>query len=170
MDYKSVRQQTRDAVLARPFTRVTGKPTYEQKEKFIDKAEELAMAFTVSYPWSRQHGLLAGVMGTHKYLAETGKNYVPPARPPMYDPRITGRNLNQAAILVVQATNDTAKVDYAVLEGSRERFGENFRKAFDKKYYEQLWEKTFRYKRVLPITYITHLETRYVVMDTLVIK
>ena len=43
MDYKSVRQQTRDAVLARPFTGVTCKPIYEQKEKFIDEAEELAM-------------------------------------------------------------------------------------------------------------------------------
>ena len=38
------------------------------------------------------------------------------------------------------------------------------------KYYEQLLEKTFNYKRVLPITYITHLETKHVVMDTLVIK
>ena len=55
MDYESVRQQTRDAVLARPLTRVTGRPTNEQKEKFIEEAEELAMAFTVSYPWAGQH-------------------------------------------------------------------------------------------------------------------
>ena len=39
-----------------------------------------------------------------------------------------------------------------------------------RKYYEQLWEKTFKYKRVLPITYITHFETNHVVMGTLVIK
>ena len=39
MNYESVRQQTKNAVMARPFTRVTGKPTYEQKEKFIDKTE-----------------------------------------------------------------------------------------------------------------------------------
>ena len=89
MDYESVRQQTRDAVLARPFTRVPGKPTYEQKEKFIEEAEELAMNFAVSYPWAGQHGLLAKVMGAHKYLAKTGKHYVPPACPPVYDPRIT---------------------------------------------------------------------------------
>ena len=72
MDYESVRQQTRDAVLARPFTRVTGKPTFEQKEKFIEEAEDLAMNFAVSYPWSGQHGLLAEIMGAHKYLTETG--------------------------------------------------------------------------------------------------
>ena len=51
--------------------------------------------------------------------------------------------------------NDTAKVDYAVLEGFHEGFRENFRKAFDTKY---------------SIAYITHLETKHVVMDTLVIK
>ena len=66
--------------------------------------------------------------------------------------------------------NDTANVDYTVLEGFREGFGKNFRKTFSKKYYKQLREKTFKYKRVLPITFITHLETRHVVMDTLVIE
>ena len=136
MDYESVRQQTRDAVLARPFTRVTGKPTFEQKEKFIEEAEGLAMNFAVSYPWSGQHGLLAEIMGAHKYLAETGKHYVPPARPPVYDPAIIREGLTQAQIRVAQAMNDAAKVDYAMLEGFRKGFGENF----SKKYYEQLWE------------------------------
>ena len=42
-----------------------GKPTYEQKEKFIEEAEELAMAFTVSYPWAGKHHLLAEVIGAH---------------------------------------------------------------------------------------------------------
>ena len=72
-------------------------------------------------------------MGAHKYLAETGKNYVPPARPPVYDPRIVAGGMTQAAIRVAQAMNDAATVDYAVLEGFHEGFGENFRKAFDKK-------------------------------------
>ena len=120
MYYESVRQQTKAAVEARPFTRVTGKPTYEQKEKFIDEAEELAMGFTVSYTWSGAHGLFAEVMGARKYLAETGKHYVPPARPPVYDPTITTAGMTQAAIRVKQAMNDTAKVDCSVLEGFRE--------------------------------------------------
>ena len=94
------------------------------------------MAFTVSYPWAgqKQNGLLAEVMGAHKYLAEAGKNYVTPAHPPVYDPGIIGGGLSQATIRVAQAMNDTAKVDYAVLEGFREGFGKNFRKAFDRKY------------------------------------
>ena len=140
MDYESVREQTRDAVQARPFTRVTGKPTFKQKKKFLEEAEELAMNFDVTYPWSGAHGLLAEVMGAHRYLAETGKHYVPPARPPVYDPAIIAGGMTQAQIRVAQVMNDTAKVDYAVLEGFRQGFGENFRNAFDKKYYEQLWE------------------------------
>ena len=150
---------------------MTGKPTYEQNEKFIEEAEELAMAFTVPYPWAGQHGLRVKVMGAHKYHAKTGKNYVPPVRPLVYDPRIIiGGGVNQAQIRVTQAMNDTAKVDCAVIESFSEGFDENFRKAIDLKYYEQLWEETFKYKRVLPITYTTHLETRHAIMDILVIK
>ena len=66
--------------------------------------------------------------------------------------------------------NDTAKVDFAVVEGFRSGLGVNFRRAFDLTYYEQLWEETFKYKRVLPVTYIVHLETRHVILDTEVIK
>ena len=155
--------------MARPFTRM-GKPTYEQKEKFTEEADELAMSFTISYPWAGQHGLLAKVMGAHKYHTKTDKNHVPPVRPPAYDPRIIGGGLSQAASRVAQAMNDTANVDYAVIEGFREGFGEKSRKAFDLKYYKQLWEEMFKYKRVLPITCITHLKTRHVIMDTRIIK
>ena len=98
MDYESVRQQTKSAVQARPFTRVTGKPTYEQKEKTIDEAEELVTGFTVLYPWSGAHGLLSEVMGAHKYLAESCKHYVPPARPPVYNPAIMTTTMTQAVI------------------------------------------------------------------------
>ena len=133
MDYENVRQQTKNAVQARPFTRLTGKPTYEQKERFIDEAEELAMGFTVSYPWSGAHSLLTEVMGARKYLAETGKHYVPPVRPPVFNSAITTTpHMTQAAVRVAVAMNDTA--NYAVLEGFREGFSsENYRKAFDKK-------------------------------------
>ena len=94
MDYESVRQQTKNAVLARPFTRVAGKPTFEQKESFIEEAEDLAMSFSVSYTWAGEHGLLAEIQGWHKYSAKMGKHYVAPVRPPVYDPRIIGGGLN----------------------------------------------------------------------------
>ena len=91
-------------------------------------------------------------------------------RPPIADPRILLGGLSQAAIRVAQAVNDTAKIDFAVVEGFRSGFGVIFRQAFDLTYYEQLWEETFIYKRVLPITYITHLETKHVILDTVVVK
>ena len=169
MDYESIRQQTHAAVVANPFTRVPGQPTFEQKEAFISECEEVALQFTVSYPWAGEHGLLAEVAGATKYLATTGKAYVAPVRPLICDPRILGGTLNQATIRVATAVNDTAKVDFAVLEGYRSGFSENFRWAFDAKYYEQLWEETFKYKRIPPITFITHLETRHVTLDTMVI-
>ena len=124
----------------------------------------------MSYIWAGEHGLLAEIMGAAKYLAKTGEVYVAPVRPPIADPRILGGGLSQAAIRVAAAVNDTAKIDFAVVEGFRSGFGVIFRQAFDLTYYEQLWEETFIYKRVLPITYITHLETRHVILDTVVVK
>ena len=50
--------------------------------------------------------MLAKVMGAHKYHAKTGKNYVSPVSPPVYDLRIIGGDLNQAQIRVAQAMND----------------------------------------------------------------
>ena len=50
MDHKSVRQQTKYTVLVRPLKRVTGKPTFDQKQTFIEEAEDLTMSFLVFYP------------------------------------------------------------------------------------------------------------------------
>ena len=93
-----------------------------------------------------------------------------PVLPPIADPRILLGGLSQAAIRVAEAVNNTAKIDFAVVQGFRSGFGVIFRQAFDVTCYEQLWEETFIYKRVLPITYIAHLETRHVILDTVVVK
>lgn len=50
------------------------------------------------------------------------------------------------------------------------RFGHNFRNAFNSKYYEQLKEETFKFKRVTPREYINHLEKEWVKLDILVVK
>ena len=81
-DCETTRKSTHDAVISKQFTRIPGLPTWEQKESFILEASELAMSFTVTYPWAGDHGLLAEILGQAKYLAKTGKNYVPPVRPP----------------------------------------------------------------------------------------
>ena len=170
MDYETIRTSTHAKVVATGFTKINGQPTFEQKENFLAEAEALAINFVVSYIWAGEHGLLAEIFGAAKYLAKTGEVYVAPVRPPIADPRILGGGLSQAAIRVAAAVNDTAKIDFAVVEGFRSGFGVIFRQAFDLEYYEQLWEETFIYKRVLPTTYITHLETRHVILDTVVVK
>ena len=80
------------------------------------------------------------------------------------------RNLSPHNARIAEAENNQARVDYAVLEGFWSGSGENFRKAFDKKYYEQLCEDTFKYRRRLPIDYIQHLQNLWAKVDTLVIK
>ena len=91
-------------------------------------------------------------------------------RPPICDPRILRGGVNQTAVRVATAINDTAKVNYVVVKGYQSGFSENFRRGFDLKYYEQLWEETFKYKSVLPITYIIHLETKHSTLDIVVIR
>ena len=154
-------------MVSRPFTRVPGLPTWEQGQKFLEECEELAMAMDVTYSWAGDHGLLAEIYGYQKYFQVTGKRYVPPARPPVVHPDILANNLNQNNARRAEAENNQARVNYAVLDRFWSGFGENFRKAFDKKYYEQLCEDTFRYKRILPLDYINHLQTRWIKLTLL---
>ena len=170
VDYETIRKETHDYVVSRPFTSVPGLPTWEQGQKFLKECKELAMAMDVTYDWAGDHGLLAEIYGCQKYFQLTGKRCVPPARPPVVHPDILANNLNQNNARIAEAENAQARVNYAVLDGFRSGFGKNFRKAFDKKYYEQLCEDTFCYKMILPLDYIKHLQMRWIKIDTLVIK
>ena len=66
--------------------------------------------------------------------------------------------------------NDIAKVNYAILEGFRQGFCDNWRKALDSRYYEQLREEIFEYKCITPRQFIEHLEKKWVKLDTMVVK
>ena len=154
---ETVRKETHDSVVGRPFTRIPGQPTWEQKEKFLEEAGELAMEFTVSYDWAGDYGLLAEIRGPIKYHVKTGKVYTPPARPLVVDPQVLAGNLTDKQARIATLNNNQMKLDYAVLEGFWSGFGIIYRNAFDKKYYEQLYEDDFKYKRILPRKYIEHL-------------
>ena len=56
------------------------------------EATDLAMVFNILYARAGEHGLLVLVVSMAEYLADTGKNYVPLARPSTTDPRIFLRN------------------------------------------------------------------------------
>ena len=91
VDYETIRKETHDYVVSRPFTVVQGLPTWEQGQKFLEECEELAMAMDVTYDWAGDHGLLAEIYGYQKYFQLTGKRYVPPASPPCCTSRHSGK-------------------------------------------------------------------------------
>ena len=73
------RRNAYQAVKARSFTRVCGRPTWENKEVFLAKARETAMIFDqVFYNWCGEYGLLAEIEGTNKYKTLTGLDYTAP--------------------------------------------------------------------------------------------
>ena len=56
MDYKTIRTLTHAAVIATPFTRVAGQPTFEQKEKFLAEAE--ANLYPERLEWAKRKAKL----------------------------------------------------------------------------------------------------------------
>ena len=66
--------------------------------------------------------------------------------------------------------HDVQKVDFAIVEGFRQGFSKNFRKAFDFRYYDQLGEDIFEYKCITPRKFIEHLKNKWVKLDTMVVK
>ena len=66
--------------------------------------------------------------------------------------------------------NDIAKGNYAILEGFRQGFCQNWKNALNSRYYEQLRDEVFGFKRITPRQFIEHLEQRWVKLDTMVIK
>ena len=132
VDYETIRKETHDYVVSRPFTVVPGLPTWEQGQKFLEECEDLSMAMDVTYDWAGDHGLLAEIYGYQKYFQLTGKRYTPPNRPPVVHPDILANNLNQNNARVAETKNNQARCNYAVLEGFWSGFGVNFRRAFDK--------------------------------------
>jgi hypothetical protein len=163
VEHTTIEKATRTAVVEEPFTRIQGLPTWLQKTRLIEEMEEAAMACDVSYPWAGDFGLLALIDGAERYLARTGLVYVEPTKPTPQHPTI---NVGTAALIKQkEAENDLWKRDYAVVLGFIRGCGENMRNALCSKYYEQLREETFKYKRIKPRQYITELETKWVFLD-----
>ena len=138
INYEGIRKETYDAVVGRPFTRIPGLPTWEQKETFLEEAEEISMKMAVSYDWAEDHRLLPEIIGHVKFLSRTTKNYVAPNRPPVVPPAVLNQTATDKEAKIFMAENDQMKMNCAVTEGFWSGFNHNFRNAFDKKYCEQL--------------------------------
>ena len=94
--------------------------------------------------------------------------YVLPVKPPAVDPDVEAGNLTEKKALTAKTLHEVKQVNYAIVEGFRQGFGENFRETFDAKYWEQLKEDVFKFKRITPRQYIEHLETKWAKQDPIV--
>jgi hypothetical protein len=169
-EYVALEKEIYDSIRGRPFTSIHTKPTWAQKELLNEEAEQIALDINVSYPWSDDYGLLAEIQGEDKYRNNTGFEYVSPTRPPDLDPRILLPNQNQTQIKILQSESVILKRDYAVVQGFRRGIGENIRDCLETRYYEQLYEDVFKYKRIQPRHYLAHLESKWVILDELQIE
>ena len=122
----------------------------------------------VTYDWAGEYGLLAEIIGATRMNKLTNVTYVLPVKPPAVDPDVEAGNLTEKKALTAKALHEVKLVNYAIVEGFRQGFGENFRETFDAKYWEQLKEDVFKYKRITPRQYIEHLETKWVKQDPIV--
>ena len=84
VDHKTIRKETHNYVVLRPFTRVAGLPTWEQTQTFLKEFENIAMAIDISYDWAGDHGLLAELYGYQKYFTLTGIDMCPQIGPLLY--------------------------------------------------------------------------------------
>ena len=66
-NHEALRKATFDSVVGRPFTRIPGLPTWEQKETLLEEAQESAMEMVVSYDWAGDHELLPEIIGHVKF-------------------------------------------------------------------------------------------------------
>jgi len=138
-DPEIARKNACQAVIDRPFTRICGKPSWEEKEGLLRESRDVSMIFTqVSYDWAGEYGLLAEIEGGTKFTALTTKQYTAPVRPPAQDPGIVSGNITDKQARSKKELNDIAKVNYAIVEGFRQGFSHNWQKALDSRYYEQL--------------------------------
>ena len=141
----------------RPFTRILGKPTWAQVENVCQDLCDLALEAEVSYDWEGKYGLLGVIMGAVKYQSETGLNMIDPTKPPNTYAGIAAASTAHNT-RVLTAENDLLKHDWAKVTGFLTGAGENLRDALDPKYYDQLSEPSFRYKRIHPRHYFVHLK------------
>ena len=93
-DPEVARKNTYQAVIDRPFTRICGKPTWEQKEVLLQESRDLSMIFDqVSYDWAGPYGLLAEIEGGTKFTALITKQYTASVCSPPQDPDIVSGNI-----------------------------------------------------------------------------
>ena len=70
-EYVALEKSIYKTICRKPFTSIPTKPTWSQKELFVEEAEHIRLEMSVSYTWVKDYGLLAEIHGAAKYLLNT---------------------------------------------------------------------------------------------------
>ena len=161
-----------DLVVSHPFTPVTGKPTWDDHERFEKEQNDIALKVKNTYKWSKRHGMIREVMIDKDYLVECDdvdkadmvENLEPPHMPEGFGD-MTGNQLKTAeAALVIH------KCNWAKLQGFHSGFAENFMKAFPRKYWSKLKQgKVLQWSGRVPMDFIKKFE-RHIPLDEVQIQ
>jgi hypothetical protein len=113
---------------------------------------------------------LAEIEGATQYLVTTGKIYSIPTKSDDIDPDVLVNGTTPVRLKVLQARTVVKKRGYAVVMRFWRSISDNIRECLQPRYYEQLYEPVFTYKRVRPRSYINNLNTKWVILDKLQIE
>ena len=169
-EYVALDKEVYDTIRAKPFTKIPSKPTWAQKELMLEEASQIALDCNVSYDWAGDYGLLAEIEGATQYLTTTEEIYIIPTKPDNINPEILVNGTTQVRVKVLQERTIVKKRDWVVVKGFLRGASDNMRECLQARYYEQLYEPVFKYKRLTPRDYITHLKYKWVILDKLQIN
>ena len=146
----TLEKATYDGIILKPFTKILGKPTRHQKEKWVKEAYDLVLKVDVLNPWVSTPGLHAVIHGAVKYLADIVLVYIEPTKPPHQNVLLVNANQSAARVHLLTEENNRLKRDYAVFKGFVEGMCSNIRVALNATYYQQLYQTIFKYKGLTP--------------------
>ena len=110
---KQLEETAQEAVRAKPFSKIRGKPSRKARKNLENEAAEVAMDAEVSCPWTGNFGPLAEAAGAEKHKEETGLVHEKPVQPPTHDPKITkDAPMHQREMMV--ALNEEASENWHV--------------------------------------------------------
>ena len=148
-----------DRIRAKPFTRIHGRPTRNGVDRLASEAGDAVLETQIpGFDWAGEHGLLAEVVGDALYTDKTGKTYILPTEPQVFDSRIRADTPDHL-LKKYTAQNDQKIESWSVLLGARAAVKENIMDAVDLTYYEQLKDEVLGYKQVSILEYIDHLKS-----------
>ncbi len=154
---KAAETTSYDAVRAKPFTRIHGRPTRQDYELLKKEASDLASEVeNITFAWSRntatgeEYGLLAEIIGDVKYNHLTNLNWSQEMEPASYNPAITAATATHTQKRMEEEWEAKRK-SWFIWKGFLCGVTMNMHDALDKQYYLQLKHINTAYRNTTPI-------------------